>query len=620
MIRFQEKSFFSSITSFFQSSPLSSTKFNFIKLFILILFLSLLFFSFRQFITKKKLTTSTNNLNNNKKQQEIFNEKIKNIKFSKIKIHDTHLSEKDFLYSSALLENVCLNQKGEILFFTTEDLYKSYYSPILKIVNNIITFIQSWLNGDRGAIKLNFKFEEIPKINKFSKTPIRWIEKPVAMQLRYASGSISHLLMDNLAPLVELITKFNLNPKDVIILYMDEINYRDYSTTKKEMTCAPYKKLQANLLVKNPNTQQYTFCKEEMSSYLFDKVKTIELTQEWTRYISNQPILQKCTYPALIDEPIFNEKLDKEEQLEEDEKEPILVHTIEEGPCPRDLLLLTANNQKENNQKYNELITKLKRLDNQYFNSDESNENNMKIMEQKREEINVCFKKLILGTGERNLLASIYHSHFRENALLALREKILKSFHLDKKVKVPLQKRKNLKILLNVNIRKEKNEEEKKKPNYTCSLTFNTKEFINNLKEKLNNDLFIRELDQTIEIEALENIHSDMKDNVHPVEYFSDVDIFLSTFSDDSYYALFMPQFSYFIYLPYCWVDTTHERGFHCMHSTYHLFATMPHLNLLDGYSLINECKSVDSQCCGIILNEEYTFEMIRQILKLRLQ
>ncbi|KAL9657187.1 hypothetical protein ABK040_011409 [Willaertia magna] len=329
---------------------------------------------------------------------------LQNDIYSKLKIHN-HLIyyNDDYSYASLHLQNVCLNYKGELIYLTTTELYEEYFKNILKIVNGekVVGFIQNWLNGDRGAIKLNFlfldkylnKLNKNEELNKLFKN-VKMIEKPTLMGLRYASGNVGHMLVDNLAGFIELIKKFNFNPQDILYLYMDEIFYKDYSTNIGDFTCENKnnpnieKTLQAELLAINPKSGKPFWCKEEMSSYTYSKDLSVKFSLQWTRILQNKYFtLQKCTYDV-----IYN----KDEDIN---KEVRQIHVIERAPCPRDDI-------KNRN-------TKMEMTKEEYL--------------KKGNELNVCFKDLLLGTGERTFVKSRDFARNRELALFYLRKEILKN-------------------------------------------------------------------------------------------------------------------------------------------------------------------------------------------------
>ncbi|KAL9648395.1 hypothetical protein ABK040_010557 [Willaertia magna] len=164
--------------------------------------------------------------------------------FSKFRYHNSYIFEPteekpmDLSQASWMLENVCMNYKGEFIFYADPDvsqLSTELLSMIYNSTDKYIANIQAWKKGSRGFFKLKIENGHVPTSTSISglstrkqqyNTNLPWIEKPTLLQLRYASGNTGHFLADNLGPMFELMEKFSLDPSDVNVLFLDEVFYR----------------------------------------------------------------------------------------------------------------------------------------------------------------------------------------------------------------------------------------------------------------------------------------------------------------------------------------------------------------------------------------------------------
>ncbi|KAL9656145.1 hypothetical protein ABK040_007763 [Willaertia magna] len=329
-------------------------------------------FKFRNFVKNELLLSGEDFLNNINYLNKLYSVHNKNLQYSKIRVHNSFININSIDRETFLLENVCVNHKGELLFFTTKDLYDNWLNTYERTIGSV----QTWSKCDRGGISLRFVFDKI-------KPDVKWYDTPTLMMVRFAAGNVGHHIADTMVAMQETIEKFNLNPNNVSILYLDEIKYRDDERTDGKCS---FGKCELPFLT-NPKTKDCNWCVEEVSSYGYNKNNTIRFSLQMTQLFSKQPILQRCSYTTTTHES--GERL---------------LFRIERAPCPMD-----------------EIIPKRETKLNINFN-EVSNE------------INICFKKLIFGVADRAMISGLDFAKFRELGVMGLRKQILKNLNLYEKV------------------------------------------------------------------------------------------------------------------------------------------------------------------------------------------
>ncbi|KAL9653331.1 hypothetical protein ABK040_001967 [Willaertia magna] len=478
------------------------------------------------------------------------------------------------IISSFYFENLCITKKGEFTFHTKDQhvinflqnhIYKKGNELISNFDNIPISFTQNWINGDRGAFKLKIVNDEIPTEN----SRVKFVEKTVLLMNRYASGNVGHFLVDNLAGSIELFKKYNIPLNDWMFLYLDEINYKDLSPNK-DMSCSHNEKEQSTLLAINPFTGKQLFCKEEMSSYLYDKKLSVTFSLLLSQIITkNTPILQKCNYDILDN---------LQNSLQNNLQNNLFLTNVERAPCPRDDFYNKNRNKNIFVKDYNEFL-------------------------QKENEIQICFKKVIFGTGDRHFVENKEKSKFREITLLNLRKTILKNLNLYKNIKNS-KNRKTINIGIHVKSLNSKH----------GSTIYNLENLIKTLQETLQKNVKLQKIEIKIIPIILEKLTI-----LEQVNLFTKIDIFITTPGSASYYSLFMPENSHLIYTPVC--ITKKENDFYCFQPTIHVHFTMSHLQVIDGLYLVESCKERKNQqlqWCDAVLNVERTSQLVLSILKMK--
>ncbi|KAL9657766.1 hypothetical protein ABK040_013597 [Willaertia magna] len=572
-------------------------------------------------------------------------------KYSKIRYHNSFINDNlqnDLSRTSLLLENVCMNNKGEFLFFTKENIYNDWLDKLFvneNIIkkqelkkeednddineniknrghtspnNKIISFYQTWRNGKRGGFSLQFILNEIPKsqpsglLKEEKEEKIKWINSPVLLANRYAAGNIGHLFADNLIGIYELISQFELDPKEVMILFMDEVFYRDFSLNK-DRSCDLDLNQQVELLTVNEKTGKQIFCLDETAAYNYDKEKTVTYSLQWTQLITGKPILQKCSYMTNVK---------SQNQNNEEFPSEKLIYKIEQAPCPLDDFIgIQKSLQKSLDQTNNDNI------DNDYDLQNRKTEisfRNLKQVNFYKNQIQVCFKKLLVGTGDRTMIMHRDLSRHKELSLIGLRKTILTNLNLYKNVKTPIHEKKVITIGIH---------DKPLSGRHGCIIR-NIKELLNYLQSKFidnidkNNLLLIeileklKENNQKIEIIS---VRLEELSVIEQVELFSKMDIYISTIGSGSLYSLLMPDDSYLFYAPECVTDTNTPNGWSCKHPIIYFHTALPHVTTLDITKLVVDCKFRERYEAGLklfcdpVLDLENTFSQILKVLQMKL-
>ncbi|KAL9647273.1 hypothetical protein ABK040_012624 [Willaertia magna] len=502
---------------------------------------------YRNFILNDLLSSGEDFLSNEELLNLLFTtpsqyKSLQKTVYSKIKYHNTFIiddKQNDLSRASFMLENVCVNHKGELLFFTTNELYDNWLG---RLFERPVGSVQAWRAGDRGGIKLTFLKKEIPK-RQIDGTEIKWYTTPTLMMVRYAVGNVGHVISDNLIAMYETIKKFNYNPNDVSIFYLDEIHYPEEET---DPTCK--NKLTAQIYV--PYFGH--ICSYELAAYKYSKKDSIKYSLQFTQLLSKKPILQRCSYKTNFNDTIFK---------------------IEKAPCPID--------NDFSNEKRPLTIDIPNYLTRELFN----------------DKIQVCFKKLFFGVGDKTMILHQELTKFRELGAQGFRKHMLKNLNLEKNIK-----KVNYKKRIRIGIH------EKSIKGRHGNLIFNIKDLSKHLASLDWNSVFPQvEKVEVIPI-VLENLNI-----IEQIELFSTINIYISTVGSGSVYSIFMPDDSYLIYTPECQGDVsgfklvkgeqTITRKFTCKHPVIHFHSNLVHLTVLDASPHVMSCNYRDEFICDPVLN-----------------
>jgi len=512
----------------------------------------------------------------------IFSYGTNNIKrkYSKMQFHNSFLidqNQEDMSQASFILENVCLNQRGELLYFTTRDLFEKFYNGnLLKFSDSKkIGFLQTWRNGVRGSVNLHFMIDkQLPSMDI-----IRWVEQPVAAMVRYAVGNVGHVMADNLIALNEMISKFGLDSNDVMILFMDEIFYRDDSLNN-DLTCSNDLKRQVELLAPNHKSGTNKWCIEEMASYNYNKSSSVKYSLQWSQMITKYPILQKCSYVVTDPKDQPNQSIGP------------MINRIEKAPCPMD----------DPSSKKRPDYLPMNQLDQLYGKKRNFNES----LEYISSNIDTCFRKLLIGVGDRPFVLSRDFARFRDLAVAELRKKILVNMGYFARSKVDINDRE----FINIGIH------DKPKSGTHGNSLHNFEELLNTIQSRIMHEPFILTSKKKVNVHAvrLEDMSS-----VKQVELFSEMDIYMGTVGSASYYGLLMPQNSHLLLPPVC-LRNNSPNGWYCVQPTIHYHTSLPHLTVVNVMPTVKNCHfRPDMGWCDAELDADKIYEAIISILKMRL-
>ncbi|KAL9650425.1 hypothetical protein ABK040_004650 [Willaertia magna] len=465
--------------------------------------------------------------------------------------------------ASFLLENVCLNYRGELVFLTNLENYQNFLKE--KFENKIISCLQSWRASNRGYMKLKFKIVDVttsnPKDIDFSE--VNFIQKPVVLALRYATGNFGHMLVDNLVSIFELITKYNFNANDIGILFMDEIFYRDIHGNRPyhenfDDTCEGDDIKKGHFLLVNKKTKGNYFCQEEYAAYGYKKETSVKYSLNLAKMITKNEILQLCSYKV-------KEKND-------------ILYRVERAPCFADDYI-ARNSEKDLNVENIQLVTD---------------------MNQQAEKIHTCFSKLMFGTGDRAMVPDRPFSRNRELAITLLRKQIYYNLGIKEN-----DKNKNSKRQVKIGIHQKAITERHGGTIYN----------LQNLTDYLTENLKTQFESANLEIIpiVLENYKI-----VEQVELFSKLDIYISTSGSGAMYSLFMPMGSLVIYSPTC--QYTDQTNYACNPPLMHILNTFSHVTVVDATNLMGGCVfNGIGHPCEVILDLEKTLKMVTNYLKMKL-
>ncbi|KAF0982657.1 hypothetical protein FDP41_011587 [Naegleria fowleri] len=506
--------------------------------------------------------------------------------------HHEKSQHEDMSKTSLILENVCMNHRGEFLFFVpSQEFYEQFYKPLIGLSSNgPFAYFQTTRFGKRGAARMKFIIgHKIPKSSQNNN--IRWIDRPTIAMMRFAANHIGHLFADNLVALVDLAMKFEINLHESLILFLDEIFYR---TTNGDNSCSSDTSRQVHLPIVNPSTKKHLWCEEELASQFEKKPQAVKTSLVWTQMLSSLPILQKCSYVVSTSETSHS-VANREEMSQTDAAS--LYYRIEKAPCPID-----DSFSRELTNKQRSTILSIQDIETQ---SNDRNQQPFKDkLENSREQIDTCFRHLIIGVGDRSIMSQQPHRkhsqlQFSELPIQQLRKTILSNLgiHSSSSMDSPL-----VNILIDY------------------QSIDNPHEIATSLETHLKEDALLLNHLKNI------NIYKDMKlENLNEmalVELFSQTHIFLSNATSSyAYLSLFMPTSSHLLLSPNC--DSVVEvsknpQPYKCSLvgvPSLHFLNAMSHLTLIH----LSDCVSKISQQVRVELNAEKASQIISMILKLRI-
>ncbi|KAL9648396.1 hypothetical protein ABK040_010558 [Willaertia magna] len=510
-------------------------------------------------------TNNNNNINNHNINIQMSPSTTNTVQaptYSNFRYHNTYLfypptntAEHDLTPSSWMLENVCMNYLGELLYF--EEKENTKLSPILQKFlydtfdeKKYVGTIQAWKRGIRGSVSVKTVHQSIPKQTialDGRVVPTTWIEKPVLATVRYAAGNIGHFLADNLAPNYELIAKFGIDPKEVVVFFMDEVFYRP---------CSPD--------ASDTYGWSHNLCPEYMSSFFFNKTQAVMNSLQWTHLMTRQPVLQRCTYKVYERQSTFGTELFEPKETNH------MIFRVESAPCPLDDKFTTTTTTNAGTGVAGSTMNRKKRSSTVELGSDE--------LYKLRDSNAICFKKLIFGVGDRALIPNRTNTRFRELALLGLRKVLLDNLGLPKK------KKRGDKIIVAI--------QDKSKEIQPSNTLFAVDEIANYIRVRIQRDSLLRDkLKLGVPIEVV-TVKIEKMNLIEQVEFFSQVDVYITTIGSGSFYSLFMPEGSFLLYAPEC---TRHpsapEQEFQCKHPIMYVHTSMSHMSVVDITSTVKGCK-----------------------------
>ncbi|KAL9656971.1 hypothetical protein ABK040_007060 [Willaertia magna] len=505
----------------------------------------------------------------------LYTKLLQNKIYSSHQSINTHLSIKDLTPSNWKFKNICINKKGEFIYFlnpllqnlqTTQNFYKNYENSQTNQIT-FTTLVQTTRRGIRGIfgkdenLKFKIKIGKIPEKVKF-------IEKTVLATNRYANGNVGHVIIDNLVPWLDLILKFGESPTKTHILFLDEINYP----------------IENCKVIDESDNVGFTknLCKEYQSSFLYSYNQTVINSLQWTFTMTTQPILQKCSYKILQENNLENNNLENTLQ-QNNNLQNKFIYSIEQAPCPRD-----------------DFFTKTSRKTHITLQSTNQNQ----IENQIENEIDICFKTLLLGNGDRSYVPFKENARFRELPILNFRKLIFKNLNILQKEKT---KNKLIIAIHNKPLQSTKH----------GNAIYNINEIITRLQIDLQKKL--KKLNIKKEIIVI-GVTLEKLNLLQQIEFFTEVDIYLSTVGSGSLYSIFMPNKSFLLYAPECKRFGILKHEFHCFHEVIHVVTAMPHLNVIDVKYTVKDCISVGlsenkNENCNLVLDYELIkSEMIQAV------
>jgi len=490
---------------------------------------------------------------------------------SKFRYHNTYLAieRSDTTQSSWLFEDVCMNHKGEIVFFVDwkikdlslqlqEHLYKAYENR-----KNIFS-VQGWRRGERGLTNVKVHVNEDLNDEEMQSTPhtVPWIEKPVVAVNRYSTGNIGSMIADNLVSWYELIGKFGFDASEVIPLFMDEIYYRN-----------------CEIDTTDPVAVENNMCSGYQASFFTNKTQAVLNSLQWVHLMTKQPVLQRCSYRVF--EGGLEENGDKLDSQH-------LVYRVESAPCPLD-------DKFSENSKARTTMLEVE----PGFNKD------------KDTLPNVCFKKLIVGVGDRAMTLDRNFAKFRELPILRLRETIMDNLSLSKKTNP------HGKLIVAIH----------DKP--TEGSISNLHSLMVFLKDKINNEPMLTKYgigygqDRQVELIAVELQKLNL---VEQIELFSSIDVYISSNGYGSFLSLFMPDDSFLLYAPECSRPGADVSGeYVCTQPSIYFQTSLPHMSVVDIQYAVRDCKyrnspPTEKELCDVVLDQHSMYQEIVHALVMRAQ
>ncbi|KAG2393838.1 hypothetical protein C9374_003602 [Naegleria lovaniensis] len=501
----------------------------------------------------------------------------------------------DISKTSLVLENVCMNHYGEILFYVpSQEFYDKFYKPLLGLSsNNPFAFVQTARFGKRGAIRMKFIIgHKTPKSSP--KNYVRWLDRPTIAMMRFSANHLGHLFADNLIALIELATKFNIPLHESLILFLDEVFYRT-NKNQEDHSCSSDPSRQVHLPTVNPMTKKHLWCEEELASQYGKKPQAVKNSLVWTQILSSLPVLQKCSYDVknTADQHTSEEDLQSSTKTTEgDASSSSLFYRIEKAPCPMDDIF-SKTRESSSATKRNTILS-IQEIE---------KERNLKL-ENIRDGIDTCFRQLVLGVGDRTILSQQHHkkqSQFSELPIQQLRNTILSNLGIHSKT----SNVNSVNILIDY------------------QSIGNAHEIATILETHLKEDALLLNHLKNI------NIYKDMKleqlNEMALVELFSQTHLFLSNATSTySYLSLFMPTSSYLLLSPEC--DSMVESSKNpqpnmcslARSPSLHFLNAMSHLTLINLSDTVEKIQQ-QSNTIHVELNAEKVSQIVLMILKLRI-
>ncbi|KAL9651279.1 hypothetical protein ABK040_001232 [Willaertia magna] len=472
----------------------------------------------------------------------------------------------DWKTSSYLLENVCLNRRGELLLYSPEEELEVFQSEIGNFEYIAVLHSQIHSVPKRGGIKAKIINGALPDNQ-------RWLLQDAVLMKRYANGNVGHILTCNLAPVFELMLSFGLNPKEIVPIVLDEIFNRDCSKIFPVLN----------------------ECEDAVSSFKYDKNSTAYYSMSWFQLTFPQPLLQRCSYEVQITN---NNK----------QSTKSLFFNTEVGPCPRDDI-------------WNELRKKSGISSTPQFDYNGNLD----------EEIDVCFKKVILGIGNRAMIGNS-DVHGRSKSFFALRNQILENNGL---IHEDIHSKKE--ILIGIH--------NKPSSGRHGNAIHNRESIIKYLTYNLPTSSIVNRISKPVTIVDIKLEELGYKEQL---QLFSKLDVYISTIGSGSLMSLFMPDNSALLYTPECRIPLEQaslrkiaaitksklDKGipvdkytsfFVCKQPIVYVHESFMHLNVYDLTSSTRDCLfRMNSNAfgtfdrCDPILSEEAILKLVLAVLEMK--
>ncbi|KAL9650386.1 hypothetical protein ABK040_016453 [Willaertia magna] len=485
------------------------------------------------------LKTNTSELSNsNNLFSDLLVEDVKENNFANYTKFRYHSASVKWNRSIYLFENVCMNEKGEFIAYTTSDLYENF---IKDIEGKPLSISQAnALHSRRAEVRLRILQKSIPKSFVSS---IKWFHQPIIVTKRFAVGRLENTLFDNMIPLNDVIDIFNFPLSSTSILFLDEIFYRDNVCKKR---------------IRRGKGKKHKMCIEAVAHNGTSKGTAVAQSMEWVGKLTNVAPLQLCS--SLISNPVVDNAQDYNSGRSK------IIYSIEQAPCPRDNIW---NEKKQQlSLMSDEEYKPIKRIKSDKTSSETAKQNEMKKV---NENILACFKKIAIGTGERSLLMNGFGKTF---SLISFRNTISKRFNIDFSNK----QSKTLTIFL------------QSKDSFITNTIEVKKQLVEKLSKKYNKEIVF--------VEEKPNYNSLLE----TVNFVKKIDIFITTHRTDYFMALFAKDKSIWLTLPKCRptiepITTDIKNGFYCSSKNYNLLTIFSFIQTFSLEPAINHCEDFRDEC-----------------------